>query len=208
MACMAAFGATVQADALISDFNLYHPFVGIADPGSGNWGGQIRRFNSGGTTGQEVTDITHETASYGRAFADFFDAPIDLSGSTTLSLTARLSLGNDNTLNTASDIRVTLFSGGSGRPNSETWDFKTSDLNTTDFRTILPIQPGANNGLDWAHVDSVQIEGDGFTQNDVFHVQFAGLSAVVAPEPTIPALAGAGMAALLCWRLTHRRRSE
>ena len=190
------WSASAQNSILLSDFGSLNPVVG-----NDVWTSQIQAFSDGTYTGQEVVPLGGgNPTSAGDAFSAFF-TPINLSGTTGLTLLARALPGN-----VAGNVYVTLFSGGSGRPQGESWAFDVSSLSTSTFQ-LLTSNTGTQLGdaLDFARVDDIAIGGQGFGSDPV-RLQFAELSAVVAaPEPSGSTLAAVGLSVVAIVHFSRTR---
>ena len=186
---------SAQNSILLSDFGALNPVVG-----NDVWASQIQAFSDGTHSGQEVVPLGGgNPTSAGDAFSAFF-TPVNLSGATGLTLLARALPGN-----VAGNIYVTLFSGGSGRPQGESWAFDVSGLSTSSFQ-LLTSNTGTPLGdtLDFAHVDDIAIGGQGFGSDPV-RLQFAELSAVTSvPEPNAAVLTGAGLVVMAAYNSRRR----
>ena len=154
-------------------------------------------------SGQEVLPITMTTTAQGLAEAAFYDHPIDLTGTTGLTLLVRALPGNE-----ATSIYIGLQSGGFGSNHGQTWKFDISGLSSSTFQTLQSSLSPAGD-LDFAHVDRILIQSNGVesgADHSNFRIQFANLGAVIAaPEPRLPLLLGGGG---LMIALAHRRKSR
>jgi len=170
------------ADVLITDFFETNP-LSAAYPGS-SWTNQFQSFTDGDVSGQEVLSLNggSPTASGG---AWCKNLTLDLSGTSALTLTARLLSGNE-----ALNIQV-LLSDADG--TTEKFNFSTAVFNTTTFTSSTTefssrylVATGTTSGLDLSNISLYEIQGnyyDGTGGDAPFNIQFDNLSATVIPEP-------------------------
>ncbi|QBG46330.1 hypothetical protein EGM51_02530 [Verrucomicrobia bacterium S94] len=185
---IAAFCITgALSDVLITDFKTVNPLQ-YSYPGT-TWSSPVNQFQSftdGSVSGQEVLPLSggSPTVSGG---AERLGLNLDLSGTLSLELTARLLSGNE-----ASVIQVLLLDADGTR---ERFSFSSSDFNTSSFSTVrvdfsegLISSGGTVAGLDLSAITAYGVQGN-YYDNDgaadaAFNVQFDNLNASVIPEPS------------------------
>lgn len=149
--------------------------------------------SAGFTQGTGVYSILNATSA-DTAYVDYFFASgLDLTGSTTLSLTAQLAAGN-----TATALHVALIDSGM---NTATATFDLTGYSTSSFITATSLL--TLNSLSLADVIGFRITGSDVNGSSVVSVTLdqltAGVSAV--PEPsTYALLAGLSLFGLAVWR--------
>jgi hypothetical protein len=178
------------SDVLISDFETTNPLTYAFSENGSTWNDPVQQFQSftdGNVSGQEVLPIgTGSPTANGGAYRN--GLTLDLSGTLSLELTARLLASNE-----ASYIQVLLYD-SDGTVNK--YSFSSSNFNTTTFTTVRIdysdfYSSGGNSesiaGLDLTAITSYAVQGNHWdtdgSGNALFNVQFDNLNASVIPEP-------------------------
>ncbi|MDF7807313.1 PEP-CTERM sorting domain-containing protein [Pontiellaceae bacterium B12219] len=191
------------SDVLITDFETTNPMNFSYPSETSTWDkpvDQFQSFTDGDVSGQEVLPIGEgaPTASGG---AGRLNLALDLSGTRSLELTARLLPSNE-----ARVIQVLLFNDNG---TIEKFNFYSSSFNSSTFTTArvdfdLASTTETVSGLDLSAITAYEIQGnywdtDG-SKDAAFNVQFDNLNASLIPEPSSIIMVTLASASLLMIR--------
>jgi hypothetical protein len=182
------------ATVLVSDFGTDF------SPVSGDWGSQFTQSGSNAAGAASFVSLVSPSNNSGD-FLQLLPGPIDVTGTTQISLSLQLLAGNS--ASAANAVTVALYSSPT---DTATATFTLNSFNATGFTTVTQLYT-INGSFDPASVIGFGVSGGDPSGALAVRVSFDSISAsspVVVPEPsTYASLAGVAVLGFVAYR---RRR--